>query len=88
MSAFDHFDPLAYPGLETLATAVIVLDHMRIVRYLNPAAENLFAISRKNVVGHSLSRVFEDASQVMAALDYSMSDRCQAPDSRSWQTII
>ena len=62
MSAFEKFDPLAYPGLETLATAVIVLDPARTVRYVNPAAENLFAVSRKNIVGHSLARVFEDAS--------------------------
>jgi len=76
MSAFDNIDPLAYPGLETLATAVIVLDHIRIVRYLNPAAENLFAVSRKNIVGHSLARVFEDASQVVAALDYASANNC------------
>jgi two-component system nitrogen regulation sensor histidine kinase GlnL len=76
MSAFENIDPVAYPGLETLATAVIVLDHSRIVRYLNPAAENLFAFSRKNIVGHSLARVFEDASQIAAALDYASTNNC------------
>ena len=66
----------AYPGLETLATAVIVLDDARTVRYFNPAAENLFALSAKNVVGHPLTRVFEDAAPVMAAIDYASTNNC------------
>ena len=65
-----------YPGLETLATAVIVLDDAHSVRYFNPAAENLFALSAKNVVGHPLARVFEDAAPMVAALDYASSHNC------------
>ncbi|MGD8476431.1 MAG: nitrogen regulation protein NR(II) [Burkholderiales bacterium] len=76
MSAIEEINPLAYPGLETLATAVIVLDHAGVVRYLNPAAENLFASSRKNIVGHSLARMFEDASPVLAAIDYAKANNC------------
>ena len=65
-----------YPGLETLSTAVLVLDDACTVRYLNPAAENLFALSAKNTIGHSLAKVFEDASPVMAAIDYAGSHNC------------
>ena len=55
---------------------MLVLDHARVVRYLNPAAENLFAVSRKNIVGHSLARVFDDATPVLAALDYASANNC------------
>jgi two-component system nitrogen regulation sensor histidine kinase GlnL len=64
------------PGLESLATAVVVLDDERCVRYVNPAAENLFALSAKNIVGHSLEKAFGDASAIMAALDYASKHNC------------
>ena len=51
---------LTFPGLEALATAVVLLDADRIVRYVNPAAENLFAFSAKNIVGQALDRVFQE----------------------------
>jgi two-component system nitrogen regulation sensor histidine kinase GlnL len=66
----------AQPGLETLATAVIVLDDVRAVHYFNPAAENLFALSAKSVVGHPLEKAFADASAIMAALDYASEHNC------------
>ena len=66
----------AYPGLETLATAVIVLDAAHSIRYFNPAAENLFALSAKNVVGQRLERVFDDATPMASALDYASSHNC------------
>jgi two-component system nitrogen regulation sensor histidine kinase GlnL len=71
-----EINPLAYPGLETLATAVVLLDDTRRVRYLNPAAQNLFAVSAKHVAGHSLTRVFEDAAPVLAAIDYASTNNC------------
>jgi two-component system nitrogen regulation sensor histidine kinase GlnL len=38
--------------LETLNTAVLVLDHRLLPVYLNPAAENLFEISQRQITGH------------------------------------
>ncbi len=35
----------ATPGLDILATAVLLLDPERHIRYLNPAAENLLGVS-------------------------------------------
>ena len=67
---------MTYPGLETLATAVVILDDARTVRYFNPAAENLFALSAKNIVGHSLDTAFEDVGPIMAALDYASKNNC------------
>ena len=71
-----EMNPLAYPGLETLATAVVLLDDAQTVRYLNPAAQNLFAASDKQVIGHSLAKLFEDAAPVLAAIDYASSNNC------------
>lgn len=68
--------PVSYPGLETLATAVVVLDDARTIRYFNPAAENLFALSAKSIVGHPLEKAFADASAITAALDYASKNNC------------
>jgi two-component system, NtrC family, nitrogen regulation sensor histidine kinase GlnL len=67
---------LTFPGLEALATAVVLLDADRIVRYVNPAAENLFAFSAKNIVGQALDRVFQESAPVAAAVDYAKAHDC------------
>jgi two-component system nitrogen regulation sensor histidine kinase GlnL len=59
----------AYPGLELLATAVLLLDRARNVVYANPAAENLFELSAKHLTGISPRQVFADASGLDAAID-------------------
>ena len=59
----------AFPGLELLATAVLLLDRARCVTYANPAAENLFALSKKHLVGHRPDQVFTEASGLSAAID-------------------
>lgn len=43
----------SFPGLELLATAVVVLDDSFVVRYANPAAENLLATGAKSLNGQS-----------------------------------
>jgi len=43
----------AYTGLELLATAVLVMRSDRHIAYANPAAENLFELSRPKIVGHT-----------------------------------
>jgi two-component system nitrogen regulation sensor histidine kinase GlnL len=59
----------AYPGLEILATAVLLLDRARTVVYANPAAENLFELSRKHLVGHAPGEVFANVACLDAAID-------------------
>jgi len=61
--------PLAPHGLEILATAVLLLDHDRTIVYANPAAENLFELSARHLVGHSPAQVFSGASGLDAAID-------------------
>ena len=43
--------PRALSGLDLLATAVVLVDAKLAVRYMNPAAENLFEVSSNNMAG-------------------------------------
>ena len=52
--------PAALSGLDQLATAVVVVDARLAVRYMNPAAENLFQTGSKNMAGQSLEKLFTD----------------------------
>jgi two-component system nitrogen regulation sensor histidine kinase GlnL len=61
--------PPAERGLELLATAVLMLDEERRVIYANPAAENLFELSRRKFAGRALSELFGDAAHLGAAID-------------------
>lgn len=60
-----------YPGLDALATAVLLLDGSHLVRYMNPAAENLLATGAKAVVGNPLDRIFSDPGLMLSALNYA-----------------
>src|SRR5437899_10262060 len=60
--------PFAQYGLEILATAVLLLDRARRIVYANPAAENLFELSARHLVGHSPADVFTDATGLDAAI--------------------
>jgi len=58
----------ALPGLELLATAVVLVDAELTVRYMNPAAENLFETSSRNVAGRPLGELFADTAVLMTAI--------------------
>jgi two-component system, NtrC family, nitrogen regulation sensor histidine kinase GlnL len=58
----------AYPGLELLATAVLLLEPSLRVVYANPAAENLFELSRRQLVGQATTALFADATGLVAAV--------------------
>lgn len=51
-----------------MATAVLYLDPDLSVWYANPAAENLFKISSRNIVGHGLSEVFPNTAPLANAI--------------------
>jgi len=67
---------LSLHGVDALATAVVLLDGAQVVRYINPAAENLLAISAKNIVGMRVDKVFAEPGRLIAAVDYAAENRC------------
>ena len=63
---------LPYLTLEYLATAVILLDEESRITYINPAAENLFDVSGKNLLGHPLQQVFTHTEQLASAMQQAI----------------
>jgi len=59
---------LPYLTLEYLATAVILLDDESRIAYLNPAAEQLFDVSGKNLRGLPMQQVFTHTEQLASAM--------------------
>ena len=62
----------AFSGLELLATAVVALDEALVVRYANPAAENLLATSARGLVGRPFLELFAERDELARALDDAM----------------
>ena len=66
----------ALAGLDLLATAVIVIDSERRIRYANPAAENLFELSNTAAVGQTLDQAFTDTELLSFAIGYAQANNC------------
>jgi two-component system nitrogen regulation sensor histidine kinase GlnL len=58
----------AFPGLELLATAVVALDERFVVRYANPAAENLLATGAKSLIGQPFLTLFSERAELERSL--------------------
>ncbi len=58
----------SFPGLELLATAVLMLDADERVLYANPAAENLFELSRYKLLGSTPDQLFGNAAPLAGAI--------------------
>ncbi len=63
-------------GLEFLATAIMLVDRELTVRYANAAAENLFELSTRALVGHTLADIFADDRMLRSAIDYARANNC------------
>jgi len=63
----------AFAGLEHLATAVILLDSASKVIYANPAAEILFAMSNKQMLGQALGHIFPNSDILSEAVQQAIS---------------
>lgn len=59
---------------EHLATAVIALDNEARIVYLNPAAEHLFDVSGKNLLGHPVQQLFAETAQLTSAMQQAIRD--------------
>ena len=57
-----------FAGLELLATAVVALDEQFVVRYANPAAENLLATGAKSLLGQLFLQLFVERAELERAL--------------------
>jgi len=57
-----------FSGLEYLATAVVVLDEHAVVRYANPAAENLLGAGAKSLIGQAFPPLFDSDGALEKAL--------------------
>lgn len=78
LDAFPSGTPFA--GLDLLVTAVLILDEHFIIRYANPAAENLFALSRNLMLQHALDDVFTRDDALAAALDSARTNKAGYSD--------
>jgi len=59
---------VSFSGLELLATAVVALDERFVVRYANPAAENLLATGAKSLIGQPFLALFSEREALLASL--------------------
>jgi two-component system, NtrC family, nitrogen regulation sensor histidine kinase GlnL len=66
--------PGAFQGLDLLATAVVWLDAELIVRYANPAAEAVLALSKRSILGHGLGELFADSAALETQLRQALRD--------------
>ncbi len=77
-------DPLssgaACAGLDLLVTAVLILDERFIIRHANPAAENLFALSRNLMLRQALDDVFTRDEALAAALESARTNKAGYSD--------
>ncbi len=62
----------AFSGLDLLSSAVVLVDAGLILRHLNPAAENLFAVSSRQWLGHPLLKLVGESPELAAALDNAL----------------
>ena len=67
-------DPLSLRIAEFLDTGIVALDGDLLVRYVNPAAEQLIGRSRQQLVGRSLGDVVPGAAELHAELAGALAD--------------
>ncbi len=74
MTAPEKRPVTAFAGLDLLSSAVILLDAELVIQYLNPAAENLFAISARQLLRRPLAQLLGEPPGLAAALDNALSN--------------
>jgi len=73
MTAMDA-NYASFAGLDLLASAVLLIDEGRLIRYINPAGENLLAISSRTVAGKTLDAVCTCSATLRSALDNGLNN--------------
>ena len=64
----------SYAGLELLSSAVVLADDSLRIRYLNPGAENLFAVSFRKLLGAPLSDLLGNPAELEPALSNALNN--------------
>jgi two-component system, NtrC family, nitrogen regulation sensor histidine kinase GlnL len=59
----------SFAGLDLLATAVVVLDDEFVVRYANPAAENLLSAGARSLIGQGFLGFFAERAELERSLE-------------------
>ena len=62
----------SFDGLDLLSSAVVLLDTRELMRHINPAAENLFAIAQRAWIGRPLSQLLGPSKVLSAALQNAL----------------
>ena len=70
MNTAESFN--AFSGLDLLSSAVVLVDAGLVIRHVNPAAENLFEVSSRQLLGHPLHRLVGKPAGLAAALDNAL----------------
>ncbi len=55
--------------LDHLNTSVLLVDRRQVVHYLNVATENLFGLSRNQILGRPLAELLRDAGELISIVD-------------------
>ena len=66
----------ALPGLDLLATAVLLVDDDLNVSYANPAAEHLFELGARQLRGRPIADLFYGETRLLTAIDHARSKEC------------
>jgi len=74
MAVKEKLPASAFAGLDLLSSAVILLDADLVIQYLNPAAENLFAISSRQLLRRPLAQLLGEPPGLSAALDNALTN--------------
>jgi len=74
MAAPEKLPINAFAGLDLLSSAVILLDSNLTIQYLNPAAENLFAASSRQLLLRPLAQLLGEPPGLAAALDNALAN--------------
>ncbi len=62
----------AFAGLDLLSSAVVLLDGRELIRHMNPAAENLFAVAQRTWQGRPLTQLLGASKVLASALDNAL----------------
>ena len=65
-----------FAGLDLISSAVILVDARLLIRYLNPAAENLFAASQRQQLGRPLGHLLGEPAELATAFESALLNNC------------